>query len=103
VLKQQLQRDALFELTVGAMNGLKLSVLESVPGVRKASHQESGELNVLNFILNEEAALAGVMNRLTESGVKIVRLDKHEPTLEDVFVNLVGRSMDDVEKEGSND
>ena len=103
VLKQQLQRDALFEITVGAVNGLTGSKWEGLPGVRKVTHQESGELNVLNFILNEEAALAGVMNKLTESGVRIVRLDKHEPTLEDVFVNLVGRSMDEVEQEDSND
>jgi ABC-2 type transport system ATP-binding protein len=102
-LKQQLQRDALFEITVGALNGLTGSKLESVPGVRKAAHRESGDLNVFDFILNEEAALAGVMNKLTESGIRIVRLDKHEPTLEDVFVNLVGRSMDEVEKEGSDD
>jgi len=102
VLKQQLQRDALFEITVSRMNGLKVSTLEGIPGVRKAVHHESGELNVLKFNLNEEAALAGVINKLTESNVKIARLDKHEPTLEDVFVNLVGRSMDEVEKEGSN-
>jgi len=43
------------------------------------------------------------MNKLTEFGVRIVRLDKHEPTLEDVFVNLVGRSMDEVEEAESND
>jgi ABC-2 type transport system ATP-binding protein len=103
VLKQQLQRDALFEITVGGMNGLKLSKMEGIPGVRKAVHQQSGELNVLKFMLDEEAALAGVINKLTESDVKIARLDKHEPTLEDVFVNLVGRSMDEVEMEGSND
>jgi hypothetical protein len=59
-------------------------------------------MNMLSFILDEEGALAGVMNTLTESGVRIVRLDKHAPTLEDVFVNLVGRSMDEVEEEGSN-
>lgn len=103
VLKQQLQRDALFEITVGAMNGLKVSKMDAIPGVRNAVHQQSGEMNVLKFMLNEEAALAGVINKLIESNVKIARLDKHEPTLEDVFVNLVGRSMDEVEMEGSND
>jgi ABC-2 type transport system ATP-binding protein len=102
ILKQQLQRDAVFDITVGALNGLKGSALGAIPGVRKAVSQESGDLNVLKFILNEEAALAGVINKLTESNIKIVRLDKHEPTLEDVFVNLVGRSMDEVEKEGAN-
>ncbi len=101
-LKQQLQREALFEITVGALNGLAVSTLESISGVRKAALQQTGELNVLKFILTEEAALAGVINMLTQAGVKIARLDKHEPTLEDVFVNLVGHSMDEVEKEGMN-
>ncbi len=100
-LKQQLQREALFEISIGGLNGLSLSTLAGVPGVRKVTHQESGELNVLNFMLKEEAALAGVINTLTQAGARIARLDKHEPTLEDVFVNLVGRSMDEVEKEDS--
>jgi ABC-2 type transport system ATP-binding protein len=101
-LKQQLQRDALFEVSVGALNGLAVSTLEGIPGVRKVAREDAGEMTVLKFILDEDAALGGVINKLTESNVKIERLDKHEPTLEDVFVNLVGRSMAEVEKEGSN-
>jgi len=102
-LKQQLQRDALFEITVDALNGLAVSALEGIPGVSKVTCTQSREMNVLKFMLQEDAALAAVINKLTESNVKIARLDKHEPTLEDVFVNLVGRSMDEVEKEETND
>jgi ABC-2 type transport system ATP-binding protein len=102
-LKQGLQREALFEITVSSMNGLNASTLERLPGVREATSQSVNGLTALNFSLQEEAALAGVINRLTESNVKIMRLDKHEPTLEDVFVNLVGRSMDEIETEESND
>ena len=102
-LKQHLQREALFEITVSSLNGLSASTLERLPGVRKATRQAVGELTRLGFSLQEDAALAGVINLLTESNVKIMRLDKHEPTLEDVFVNLVGRSMDEIEEEESND
>ncbi|HTP00538.1 MAG TPA: ABC transporter ATP-binding protein [Anaerolineales bacterium] len=100
VLKQQLQRDALFEITVSGMDGLQVSSLEHLPGVRQVGCEQNGNLSVLDFILEEEAALGGVINRLNESRVKIERLDKHAPTLEDVFVRLVGRSMDQIEKEG---
>ena len=100
-LKQQLQRDALFEIAVGGMNGLSISALEALPGVRQVACREEGSLSVLEFILQEEAALGGIIMKLNESKVKIERLDKHAPTLEDVFVRLVGRSMDEIEKEGS--
>ena len=100
-LKQQLQRDASFEIAVTGLNGLAVSSLQRLNGVRQASRRENGEVSVLNFILEEEAALGGVINRLNESKVKIERLDKHAPTLEDVFVHLVGRSMDQIERESS--
>ena len=100
-LKQQIQRDALFEIAVGGLNGLETSALERLPGVRKVGCHESDGLTVLNFILEEEAALGGVITKLTESQIRIARLDKHAPTLEDVFVHLVGRSMDEIEKESS--
>lgn len=100
-LKQQLQRDASFEIAVTGLDGLAVSSLQRLNGVRQASRRENGEVSVLNFVLEEEAALGGVINRLNESKVKIERLDKHAPTLEDVFVHLVGRSMDQIEQESS--
>ena len=101
-LKQQLQGDAHFDITVGALNGLVLSELESIPGVRKLEHEETGNVNILKFMLAEDAALAGVIQRLSDWHLRIEGLDKHKPTLEDVFVGLVGRSMADVEHETSN-
>jgi ABC-2 type transport system ATP-binding protein len=56
----------------------------------------------LNFILKEEAALAVVINSLTAARVNIKKLSKHEPTLEDVFVELVGHSMADMERSSMN-
>ncbi len=100
-LKQQIQREALFEIAVSGMNGLKTSVLEELPGVSRVGREQSGGLSVLTFNLQEEAALGGVINKLNESRMKIERLDKHAPTLEDVFVHLVGRSMDEIEQEST--
>ncbi len=100
-LKQQIQRHALFEIAVSGMNGWKPSSLEQLPGVRQVGVQDAGERRILNLILEEEAALGGVISRLNESHLRIERLDKHAPTLEDVFVHLVGRSIDEIEKENS--
>jgi ABC-2 type transport system ATP-binding protein len=54
----------------------------------------------LDFILEEEPVLGAVINTLTSANVRILNLQKREPTLEDVFVALVGASMADVERTG---
>jgi hypothetical protein len=47
--------------------------------------------------LADDAALAGVVASLGELGSHIVALKKTEPSLEDVFVELVGRGFEDAE------
>jgi len=98
-LKRDLQRDAIFEIETSKLNGLNSKVLESLPEVRKAALTEIEGGAKLELILPEESALAGVINVLTQKQVKIMKLSKHEPTLEDVFMELVGQKMEDVEKE----
>jgi len=102
-LKQRLQKDALFEIETSPLNGLSVTKLETQPGVRTVTCQEEDGSARLSFILKEEAVLAVVINTLTAAGVKIMRLTKHEPTLEDVFVELVGHSMADIERSTKNE
>jgi ABC-2 type transport system ATP-binding protein len=101
-LKRALQNEARFEMEVSAPNGLTASALEALPEVQKAALRPTDYGALLHLTLHSEAALAGVINLLTEKRVKILRLSKREPTLEDVFVALVGRSMEEVEQEGEN-
>jgi ABC-2 type transport system ATP-binding protein len=54
------------------------------------------------MILEEDDALGHVLNFLTGKDIHILNLQKREPTLEDVFVDLVGRSMSEVESAENN-
>jgi len=42
-----------------------------------------------------------VVNQLASHSIHLQSLEKREPSLEDVFIQLVGRSMEEVEREGS--
>jgi ABC-2 type transport system ATP-binding protein len=102
-LKQRLQKDAIFEIETSPLNGLKAKSIEDLPEVRKATAAEHDGGATLELILVEEAALAHVINVFTLKNVRILKLSKREPTLEDVFVELVGRSMADVETADENE
>ena len=93
VLKQRLQKDALFEIHVSPLNGLTQQNLLDQPEVTKAAISETETGAKLSLSLVEESALARIINLFTQKDVKVMNLNKHEPTLEDVFVDLVGRSM----------
>lgn len=97
-LKHRLQGEAIFRMEVSPLNGLGVERFEALPGVRKVVHRPRDGFAVLEFILAEDAVLGSVVNTLTAGNVRILNLQKREPTLEDVFVDLVGRSMEEVEK-----
>ncbi len=100
-LKRNLQQDALFHLEVSPFNGsLSASNFEALPGVCNVVHEPQDGFDILDLILEEEQALAGVVNTLNTAQVRLLNLQKNLPTLEDVFVKLVGQSMAEVEQKG---
>ena len=97
VLKRQLQREAIFELEVGPLNGVTPEQLRAIPGVRRLVHRPAEGGAALEFMLEEEGVLPAVVGRLADGGVALRHLQNREPTLEDVFVKLVGMRMEEVE------
>ena len=97
-LKHRLQGEAIFRLEVSPLNGLGVERFEALPGVRKVVHRPQDGFSVLEFILAQDDVLGAVVNTMTSANMHILNLQKREPTLEDVFVDLVGRSMEEVEK-----
>jgi ABC-2 type transport system ATP-binding protein len=55
----------------------------------------------LQLILEKEEVLSGVLSHLNARGSGLIALEKQEPSLEDVFINMVGRSLsEDTSKRG---
>lgn len=100
-LKKVLQEQPVFEFKAGGVTDRTIAALGEAPGVVRVTGtpDESGSFYTLKLILESEAAIGSVVTTLTEQNSSILSLQKHEPTLEDVFIKLVGRSLSAEDKE----
>jgi ABC-2 type transport system ATP-binding protein len=102
-LRARVQRESIFRLELDRLDGGP-AVLAKLPGVVKASAAVRDDSNghesqtvEVNLVLADDAALAGVVGALGGLGARIRGLRKSEPSLEDVFVELVGRGFEESE------
>ncbi|MCI0477180.1 MAG: DUF4162 domain-containing protein, partial [Anaerolineales bacterium] len=77
--------------------GASVQVFHALPGVRSVVHRSGDARDTLEFVLERDQVLSAVINTMESRQIRLLHLDKREPTLEDVFVDLVGRSMEEVE------
>jgi ABC-2 type transport system ATP-binding protein len=98
-LKRRVQRESIFRIEVDRLEG-GCAALSRQPGVVSATtatgeHDAAAQTVALNLVLADDGALGGVVSSIVGQGSHILSLRKSEPTLEDVFVELVGRGFDD--------
>lgn len=63
--------------------------------MRHCIQRHIDEFTELSLILSAEDVLAPVIAALSAQQVRLLSLEKREPTLEDVFMALVGRGLDE--------
>lgn len=71
--------------------------LPGVIGVVPEPQQNGAQL--LTWRLKDDGVIGTVINALQEADVRIVRLEKADPTLEDVFMRMVGRRLTDANEQ----
>lgn len=98
-LKRQLQRESIFEVRVSG-NHVSEAQLSHVPGVKQVSLVAHDGFTDLTLILDHESVIGPLISTLSTEGASILNLSKREPTLEDVFVALVGRGLAQDTNEG---
>jgi ABC-2 type transport system ATP-binding protein len=95
-LKKSLAGEAVFRIEVPlSANGAEK--FGQIVGVKQFAYEHKSHMGrtELKFILHEESAISNVTEFLSDNGSKIISLSKMEPSLEDVFVALVGRGLKD--------
>jgi ABC-2 type transport system ATP-binding protein len=95
-LKQALRREVVFTLKVAPLGPppARDDMVESVSGVRQVTVADREGYTELQLILASEERLTGVLDHIASRGSSLIALEKREATLEDVFIDLVGRGLD---------
>jgi ABC-2 type transport system ATP-binding protein len=98
-LKRMVQAESIFRVEVDHLDGGP-AALAGLPGVVAATAATADpgasadtQSVAVNLVLADDAALSGVVGALAARGSHLLGLRKSEPTLEDVFVELVGRGF----------
>jgi ABC-2 type transport system ATP-binding protein len=101
-LKEKLKENKIMRLEVSSMQA-DLSFLEKAAGVVGFSQTRNiqTDTTTLRIMARNEAALSSVTKSIEEQKLKVLTADEVEPTLEDVYICLVGRGLEEAEGEAS--
>ncbi len=96
-LKKRLQSAAVFKLHTTPLE--QIEHFSDLPGVTNFSEHRHNGRTELSFILSNENALISILSAIQQKGAHLISLEKREPSLEDVFVHLVGKSISEIEEQ----
>lgn len=91
-LKRGLQGEAVFRLKMEGDFDLS-GLLGGIAGVHRFTHASLDGHTALDLILADENAVVSILSAIQGAGARLLSLEKREPTLEDVFLRLVGRGL----------
>ena len=96
-IKRRSEQGRYFQIVVESLDGQGPEVC-AVPGVVHCRSMDTAEGTELRLTLADDGVIAPVVAAIAGSGKRILTLQKVEPTLEDVFVEMVGRGFADNEQ-----
>ncbi|HZY94076.1 MAG TPA: ABC transporter ATP-binding protein [Candidatus Bathyarchaeia archaeon] len=94
-LKAKLRSEVSWKLEISP--GLSQpDILKAIPGVRGISQSDNIETGTssMKLLLDDESVMSDVLSKISASGSKVLSMGKLEPTLEDVYISLVGKGME---------
>lgn len=70
--------------------------VKAIPGVIGLSQTDNIETGVstLKLVLQDESVMSDLLSQIRESGSRVLNMGKSEPTLEDVYISLVGSGFE---------
>ena len=93
-LKRSVKTSTMLKLDVTLLNDKR--ALDKLAGIEKFTFTDdpTNNLTSLKFVLQDDSAVSDIVSEIVKSGSKILALRKTEPTLEDVFIKMVGKGFE---------
>ena len=91
-LKKMISKNATFSIETAPFTDV--AGLSSVRGVTGYSAETTSDHILMKLVTEDESSISDIISYLAQRGVKIISLNKNEPTLEDVFIQMVGRGFE---------
>jgi len=100
-LKQSISSEKFFEITTPLLNQPETKLIENINANSSINfkHYSEDSETVILLRLKQEKEIAHIIATLEENNIEIKSLKKVESTLEDVFINLVGKRFEDEEQD----
>ena len=98
-LKQRLPQQASFRIEIAFQGEFSPAYLGNLPGVRRVWVRKTPRGAHLDVYLEADEVLVRVLEALLQHQARVLSLEKRTPTLEDVFLHLVGETWDPDDQE----
>jgi ABC-2 type transport system ATP-binding protein len=93
-LKAMIRDKTVFQFQIaGSGDYARLNAVKGVVGLSWTHHIES-DTSTLKVVLSDQAAVAEIESTLKALGSRVLSMESPEPTLEDVFIHLVGKGLE---------
>jgi len=101
-LKENLKEHVIMKVEVSSVQA-DFSFMEKMAGIVGYSQTRSiqTDTTALKVMVSEEPIFEEITSKLEEQKLKILSINKAEPTLEDVYISLVGRGFEEEEGRSS--
>lgn len=93
-LKQMVRKDVVLNLVVEPV--VDVDWVGNVEGVKGylSRERENGLSLLLRVVMEDDTPIAEILSELTNRNSRVLHVEKKEPTLEDVFLALVGKGLE---------
>jgi len=80
------------EITPNIQDLDSVRTIQGIVGLSETSNIETGA-STLKLVLEDESVMSSLLSKISQNGSKVLAMSKSEPTLEDVYISLVGRGL----------